>query len=127
VPGGTLGLATYGGKVNAVAPDATAAVHRDAIVTSACTAGWMDPKGDDAALTWMRAFYRELFADSGGVPHGALINHPDADLADPDLNTSGVPWYTIYYGDNYPRLQRVKARYDPLDVFHHSLSVKAST
>jgi hypothetical protein len=41
---------------------------------------------------------------------GALINHPDVDLADPQWNTSGVPWHTLYYKDNYPRLQQVKAR-----------------
>ncbi|WP_052434002.1 BBE domain-containing protein [Streptacidiphilus melanogenes] len=43
---------------------------------------------------------------------------------DPTLNTSGVPWSTHYYGDNYPRLQRVKARWDPRDVFHHALCIE---
>jgi hypothetical protein len=28
---------------------------------------------------------------------GAFINHPHTDLADPALNTSAVPWYTLYY------------------------------
>lgn len=56
---------------------------------------------------------------------GAMINHPDVDLADPEMNTSGVPWYTFYYKDNYPRLQRVKAHWDPLNVFHHALSIRA--
>ena len=60
----------------------------------------------------------------GGVGDGAMINHPDVDLADPEWNTSGVPWSTLYYKDNYPRLQRVKARWDPLDVFHHALAVR---
>ncbi|MFJ1899228.1 MULTISPECIES: BBE domain-containing protein [unclassified Streptomyces] len=26
--------------------------------------------------------------------------------------------------DNYPRLQRVKSRWDPLNVFHHPLAVR---
>lgn len=69
------------------------------------------------------------FADTGGVPvpsqayDGALINHPDTDLADPALNTSGVPWHTLYYQQNYPRPQRVKALWDPLNVFRHALSI----
>jgi aclacinomycin oxidase len=46
------------------------------------------------------------------------------DLADPEWNTSGVPWSTLYYKANYARLQRVKARWDPLDVFHHALSIR---
>ncbi|WP_242338178.1 FAD-binding oxidoreductase [Anaeromyxobacter sp. SG66] len=130
VPGGMLGLATYGGKVNTVAPDATASAQRDSILTTSCNAGWMDPSEAERNLGWVRAFYRELFADTGGVPapgeasDGAFINHPDADLADPRWNTSGVPWHTLYYKDNYPRLQRVKARWDPRDVFRHALSVR---
>ena len=41
----------------------------------------------------------------------ACRNHPDIDLADAALNTSGVPWHTLYYEGSYPRLQRIKARW----------------
>ncbi len=130
VPGGMIGLATYGGRVNTVAPDATASAQRDSILTTSCNVGWMDPRDQERSLAWVRELYRELHADSGGVPapgercDGAFINHPDADLADPRWNTSGVPWHALYYKDNYPRLQRVKARWDPRDVFQHALSVR---
>ena len=66
----------------------------------------------------------------GGVPvpdantDGSYINYPDVDLADPAWNTSGVPWHTFYYKDNYPRLQQVKKRYDPRNVFRHALSIE---
>jgi aclacinomycin oxidase len=53
-----------------------------------------------------------------------MINHPDVDLADPVWNTSGVRWGALYYKDNYPRLQQVKARYDPTNVFRHQLSIE---
>ena len=130
VPGGMVGLATYGGGVNTVAPDATASAQRDSILTTSCTTGWMDPNDEARNLAWVRALYRDLFADTGGVPvpggvcDGAFINHPDADLADPAWNGSGVPWHTLYYKDNYPRLQRIKARCDPRNVFHHALSIR---
>jgi FAD binding domain-containing protein/berberine-like enzyme len=129
VMGGLLGLATYGGRINTVAPDATASAQRGAILDTACTTGWLDPHEEVKNLTWVRAFYRDLFAESGGVPvpgeayDGTFINHPDTDVADPALNTSGVPWTTLYYKANYPRLQRIKARYDPRNVFRHALSI----
>ncbi|MEY9848856.1 FAD/FMN-containing dehydrogenase [Streptacidiphilus sp. BW17] len=56
--------------------------------------------------------------------HGTYINYPDVDLADPAFNTSGMPWSPLYYGENYPRLQRVKARWDPRNVFRHALSIE---
>ncbi len=131
VMGGMLGLATYGGRINTVAPDATASAQRGSILDIACTTGWIDPQEAGRNLTWVRAFYRDLFAESGGVPvpgdayDGSLINHPDVDHTDLVLNTSGVPWHTLYYKENYPRLQRVKARWDPRNVFRHALSIRA--
>jgi aclacinomycin oxidase len=132
VMGGMLGFATYGGRVNAIAPDATASPQRGAIFDIACNTGWLDPREEEKNLAWARAFYRDLFADTGGVPvpgdayDGTLINHPDTDLADPSLNTSGVSWSTLYYQANYPRLQRVKDQWDPRNVFRHALSIRPS-
>jgi aclacinomycin oxidase len=131
VMGGMLGFATYGGRINVVPPEATASAQRNAILDMACNAGWIEPKDADANLAWVRAFYRELFADTGGVPtpndayDGAFINHPDVDLADPSKNNSGVPWHALYYQMNYARLQQIKARWDPRNVFHHALSIRA--
>ncbi|PYP63785.1 MAG: FAD-linked oxidase, partial [Gemmatimonadetes bacterium] len=130
VMGGMLGLATYGGRINTVAPDATASAQRSSILDIACNTGWLDAREEAKNLTWVRGFYRDLFAETGGVPvpgdayDGAFINHPDTDLADPALNSSGVPWHTLYYQANYRRLQQVKARWDPRDVFRHALSVR---
>jgi aclacinomycin oxidase len=130
VMGGMLRFASYGGRVNTLTPDATASAQRGSILDSACNVGWIDSREAETNMDWVRKFYGELFADTGGVPvpgdayDGALINHPDTDFADPTLNSSGVPWHTIYYRDNYPRLQRVKAAWDPLNVFRHALSIR---
>ena len=132
VMGGAFGLASYGGRVNTVAPDATASAQRGAILDLACNVGWIDPSDEANSLAWVRGFYADLFSETGGVPvpgdayDGALINHPDTDLADPTLNASGVAWSTIYYQDNYARLQRIKRRYDPRDVFRHALSIRGA-
>ena len=60
-----------------------------------------------------------MYADIGGVSvpneltDGCFINYPDIDLSDPRFNKSSVSWQTLYYKDNYPRLQQVKARWTP--------------
>ncbi|WP_424530126.1 BBE domain-containing protein [Sphaerisporangium viridialbum] len=123
-------LVGYGGQVNTVAPDATATAQRDSILKAAFLGAWGSPAEDDTNLSLMRQMFADVYADSGGVPgpdeysDGAYINYPDADLADPALNTSGVPWHTLYYKDNYPRLQQVKKKYDPRNRFRHSLSIR---
>jgi aclacinomycin oxidase len=129
--GGGLGMATYGGKVNTVSPEATASAQRDCILDVACNTGWINSEGEAPSLNWVRNFYKDLFPGSGGVPvpneqtDGCMINHPDTDLADPAWNQSGVPWYTLYYKENYPRLQQVKSKWDPLNIFYHALSIQA--
>jgi aclacinomycin oxidase len=130
VIGGAFGFASYGGRVNSLDEDATASAQRSSIFDMACNVGWLDQREETQSLRWVRAFYRDLFADTGGIPvpndryDGTFINHPDTDLLDPALNTSGVPWSTLYYHDNYPRLQRVKTRWDPQNIFRHALSIR---
>jgi hypothetical protein len=125
-------LLAYGGNVNTVAPSATALAQRDSILKAIYLVSWADPSPEsaEANIGWLREFYREMYIHTGGVPlpdevsDGAYINYPDIDLADPQWNTSGVPWYTLYYKDNYPRLQQVKAKWDPHNIFHHALSIR---
>ncbi|MCP2343055.1 FAD-binding oxidoreductase [Actinomadura rupiterrae] len=123
-PGGSLSLYTSGGTGNAVAPDATAVPHRAAVMQLFLANAWDGPEDEPRHLAWTRETYRDLFAETGGVPpDGAAINYADTDLADPAWNQH-TPWQRLYFGANYPRLQRVKARWDPLNVFHHALSVR---
>ncbi|MEW1544995.1 FAD-binding protein [Streptomyces tsukubensis] len=123
-------LSTLGGRINTVPAPATAIPHRDCLFSATYETSWWPGVSGDAQLAWVRELYRDVYADTGGVPvpgaanGGAYINYPDADLADPRWNTSGVPWHAFYYRDNYPRLQRVKARWDPGNVFRHALSVR---
>ncbi|HEV2780619.1 MAG TPA: FAD-binding protein [Actinophytocola sp.] len=123
-------LIGYGGRVNAVAPDATATPQRDSVFKATYMATWASEADDERMIDPIRELYAEVYADTGGVPgvdcrtDGSYINYPDADLADPRINTSGVPWHTMYFKDNYPRLQQIKKRYDPREVFRHRLSVR---
>ena len=42
----------------------------------------------------------------------------------PDINYQN--WESLYYGDNYTRLQKVKNRYDPNNIIRHEQSIKNS-
>ncbi|MGM3175590.1 MULTISPECIES: FAD-binding oxidoreductase [Dickeya] len=120
----------YGGAVNEVAPDATAVSQRDSVMKVLYQSLWADEKDDRQNLDWIRQIYHSTYADTGGVPvsnhitDGCFINYPDADLNDLALNTSGVTWAELYFKDNYPRLQEIKAKRDPLNIFRHRQSVE---
>ncbi|MFH9354217.1 FAD-binding oxidoreductase [Kitasatospora sp. NPDC017646] len=127
----SVSFQSYGGRINTVADGATASSHRDSVLMALYMNTWHDPDADPAAVDWLRRLYRDVFGASGGVPmpgrdsDGCYINYPDVDMADPQWNTTGVPWHRLYYKDAYPRLQRIKATWDPRNVFSHTLSVRA--
>ncbi len=58
------------------------------------------------------------------VTDGCYINYPDIELSDPKYNKSSVPWHELYYKDNYPRLQQIKAKWDPRNIFRHGQSIQ---
>ena len=109
----------YGGQVNAVDPAATAVAQRSSIMKLQYQTYWTDPAEDEANLEWIRGFYTAMYGEQGPVPDelmdGSYVNYPDADLED---------WPLLYYKENYGRLQQVKARWDPLNVFNHWQSIR---
>jgi hypothetical protein len=125
-----LALQSVGGRINAVPQDATAAAFRDTIMQAIYYSTWSEESQDADALDWMRRFYHEIYTETGGVPvpgdvdGGCFISFPDNDMADPDWNTSGIPWSRLFYRENYSRLQRVKAEWDPQNIFRHALSIE---
>jgi aclacinomycin oxidase len=128
--GATVGFVTWGGKMNALRPQDTAVAERDSVMLFAVGNFWDNPEEDEKHLTWARTLYRDVFAATGGVPvpndrtGGCYINWPDTDLLDEEWNQSGVPWSKLYYGGNYKKLQVVKRRWDPHQVFTHAMSVE---
>jgi hypothetical protein len=127
---GIFQLISVGGQMSAVDPAATATAHRDASMFAEFETFWRMPDDDEHNLAWLRELYHGTFAESGGYPvsgetvDGTYINNPDPDITDPAYNRTGVPWYTLYFAANYPRLQQVKARWDPTDFFRHRQSVR---
>lgn len=129
-PNTMLVLFSFGGQVNAVAPDATATAQREAVLKMCFQTFWPEASDDSFYLGWIRDLYQEFFKATGGVPvpndttDGCYINYPDVDVASPHFNRSGVPWHKLYYKDNYPRLQQVKRKWDPTNFFRHQMSIE---
>jgi FAD/FMN-containing dehydrogenase len=104
----------WGGAYNAVAPDATAFPHRSELFLVQHLLE-VDPQATEtdreASRSWLSRSWAVLHPSGSG---GVYPNFPDPDLQD---------WGRAYYGDNYPRLQHVKATYDPDNAFRFHQSV----
>jgi len=114
--GGGIVFDAYGGAINAVAPDATAFVHRRTLCAMQSSVSW----GPDAAVStvdgaqaWLAQTARTM---APFVTGAAYQNYIDPTLVD---------WADAYYGSNLRRLMAVKRRYDPDDVFHFAQSIPA--
>jgi FAD/FMN-containing dehydrogenase len=101
-----------GGAVARVPADATAFVHRSALHYVSVISLWQQDADTAANLAWADDLATALGPHLTGEVYQ---NYADSDLPD---------WPAAYYGANYPRLQRVKRRYDPDDFFHHPQSIR---
>jgi FAD/FMN-containing dehydrogenase len=111
-----LDFTPWGGAYNRVPADATAFPHRDArflLKHAVVVDGGAGVTERDAAREWLaRSWEIVRPCGSGGV----YVNFPDPELAD-----SG----RAYYGVNFERLKRVKARYDPEELFSFPQAIPA--
>jgi FAD/FMN-containing dehydrogenase len=98
--------------VNLVAPRATAFVHRDSLFHIVYLNFWGAANAAAANIAWAREIYAAMRPYVSGY---AYQNYIDSGLVD---------WQHAYYGVNYPRLQQVKARYDPHDLFRFAQGVR---
>lgn len=126
----SFSLTAYGGKINALSSEATATPHRASVMLASVSSVWDAPADDAKHMQWVREFYRDLFAGTGGVPapniqaDGLHPNWPDLDLLDSTWNSSGLSVQQLLHTDNYSRLQQIKAARDPHNVFRHQVSVE---
>jgi FAD/FMN-containing dehydrogenase len=108
---------SWGGKANTLARGATAFVHRDTVFSVAVlTSSSTGPISEETVAS------SERFTDIGFDAIDPYSNGETYlnfyDVRDPD-------WAKSYYGENYPRLRRIKGKYDPYNRFNHAQSVRA--
>ncbi|MFJ9952895.1 FAD-binding oxidoreductase [Kitasatospora sp. NPDC091207] len=102
---GAVTFTALGGAVNRVPADATAFRHRNSTLLAQYYAGWPADSPAEPRLRWVADAHATLAPYANGH---AYQNYRDPRLAD---------WRTAYYGEHLPRLERVKAAYDPDRAF----------
>jgi hypothetical protein len=109
----------FGGAVKASEPSGGSAfTHRNTLFYAEPGAGWGTrggiPAAADPLTAKCQAWIAEFSEALGPYVNGAYVNVPNAGMAD---------WETAYWGPNVDRLRRVKAKYDPENVFCFEQSV----
>ncbi|MDI9357793.1 MAG: FAD-dependent oxidoreductase [Phycisphaerales bacterium] len=108
-----------GGTVNKVPRTATAFVHRDAIFDVYTDVFWggKDPHASEIekeAVEWLDGFY-----ESNDTKH-IWSNESYQNYQYPGY----TDWETRYFAENYPRLQEIKRKWDPDNIFNAPQSIK---
>jgi len=107
---------TYGGAINKVAADATAFVHRaNTRYVMQYYMQWDSAGATNTNIAMMRTLYASMRPYVSG---GCYVNYCDLDLGD--------GYAKAYWGDNLPRLTKIKAEVDPKNIFRHAQSVPLS-
>jgi FAD/FMN-containing dehydrogenase len=105
-------LAHLGGAVNRVPVGATAYPHRDVSFVMNVHARWSDASQDAACRGWARELFDRMAPHATG---GVYVNFMPEDEA--QRVSAGA------YGPNYERLAKLKARYDPENLFRMNQNI----
>jgi FAD/FMN-containing dehydrogenase len=109
-------IASLGGAVNRVPIEATAYPHRDVNFVINVHARWSSPSDDTRCIGWARELYAAAAPFATG---GVYVNFMPDDEA--QRVRSGA------YGPNYDRLAKIKAKYDPTNLFRVNQNVAPPT
>jgi FAD/FMN-containing dehydrogenase len=112
-PMGQLLIEHLHGAVTRVAPTDTAFPHRTAGYNMLVLSQWTDQAATEACVAWARDSYAALQPHASG---GRYVNYLGDDEGDGALATA--------YGPNYRRLQQVKAKYDPENVWRLNQNIQ---
>jgi FAD/FMN-containing dehydrogenase len=106
-------LAQVGGAAARISADSAAYPHRDAAFIMNVHTRWEDAADDARCIAWARDFFD---ATAGYSTGGVYLNFVS--------EAEDAARVTAAYGDNYDRLQQVKAKYDPDNMFRTNLNVR---
>lgn len=100
-------LRVLGGAMARVSTDATAYAHRDSKIMANLAALYEKPEDKSIHETWVTNFEKAIQQND----KGAYVNFLD-DVDEAQVRAAAYP------GSTWDRLQQVKAKYDPTNLFH---------
>jgi FAD/FMN-containing dehydrogenase len=103
----SLLIERYHGAATRVGLEETAFAHRSPGYNLAIVSQWADPKDSEANIAWARDTYTAV---NPHMSSGVYVNYLGDD--DPAAQVQAA------YGPNFERLQSIKDRYDPKNLFH---------
>lgn len=103
-------LFSMGGASSEIPPNATAYFYRKAKFFINYSSQWLNENQDRKQIEELNQLRKNLAA----YTVGDYVGNPDPALKD---------YLTEYYGDNVKRLQDVKQKYDPNNIFHFEQSI----
>ncbi|WP_326611479.1 FAD-binding oxidoreductase [Streptomyces scopuliridis] len=107
----------FGGAVRKSPRGGTAFPHRDALFYSEPGVGWGtrgEPGSGDELTTQAQTWIAEFSQALRPYVNGAYVNVPNIGMQD---------WETAYWESNFDWLRKVKAQYDPRNVFQYEQSI----
>src|SRR4029077_9508186 len=107
-----LAFAQLGGAINRVPANATAYPHRDIAYVLNIHTRWSEASQDKACIAWARELYDKMAPHATG---GIYVNFIPEDEQGKLLTNA--------YGPNYDRLAKIKAKYDPENLFRQNQNI----
>lgn len=109
----------FGGVIRREPPGGTAFAHRDALFYGEIGAAWGSrsarPGVDDPLTSQAQAWTAEFGQALRPYTDGAYVNVPNVGMQE---------WEIAYWGSrNFERLRRIKAKYDPHNIFRYEQSI----
>lgn len=104
----------FGGAISRVLPTDTAFWHRKVPFMVSFDAAWTDPVDAEKNINWARSSWNAMRPYSDG---GVYVNFPGVE-EDPETLIRAV------YDANYDRLRRIKAKYDPTNLFRMNQNIQ---
>jgi FAD/FMN-containing dehydrogenase len=101
----TVYLADEGGAASRIAPEATAFPHRSSACSVHVFPGWVGREADDGVMSWARRLGDAIARHATGAVYVNMLGDDEKGRV------------RAAYGDNFARLARVKATWDPDNVF----------